>query len=621
MKNRTSFRASLILSCAIAVAALFVDLNLGGGVASGVLYILSIVILAFGANRGPILAMAVACSLLTGIGFLFSQSGDETWIALTNRGLALFAIWATAILALIYKRQETKSIEAEHRYQAVFHQTFDLMAVLRPSGAIEEINETMRASGPAQVGRLEETTIWDAMPWDAEGRERLRHGVTAAASGDFFRDEFRIHRPNGDDMVVDLSLKPVRNPAGEVDLVILEARDVTEHKRDQELLIRGQKMEILGQFASGIAHDFNNLLTVIAGNLELAERRIKDDDAITDRIGKAVQAVFKGRALTDRILTFARKQELEPRPVQVKALIAEAVDLSRSGLDENTSIESEIAPDLWPCWADPAQLQTALFNLLINARDAMPNGGRVTIRGSNYTKRSQGQAEPTNLPNGDFVLLSVSDQGEGIPRKILPKITEPFFTTKEPGSGSGLGLSMVADFIEQSGGDLKIDSAEGRGATVSLYLPRARQAVVTTPHWNESAGSGGDGHILVVEDDPDVRETAVSMLSDLGYRVEEAADGEEALQLLREDRGFDLLLTDLKMPGDKDGRELARLSRAISPNLAVLYSSGNPEMAAEVRSEKGGPHEFIGKPYHYAELAQKAEGLLARVQEKRRMPS
>jgi PAS domain S-box-containing protein len=509
------------------------------------------------------------------------------------------------------ERVEEELEEAEHRYRGFFNQTFQLVAVLQPSGMVEELNETMLGIIPSGAREIVGVEVWDLPLWSDAGREHLRSAVAAAASGNFFRNEFRIKPASGDEMIVDLSLKPVRSGLGQVDLIILEARDITQHVREHALLMQAQKMEVLGRFASGITHDFNNLLTVIAGNLELVERRTRDDESVTARIERALNAVFHGRDLTDRILTFARKQQLEPRPVDCRALIGEVLDLAKSGLDEDTFVDSSVAPDLWPCWADSAQLQTALLNLIINARDAMPNGGRVTVRASNVVLPLEGYEGRPDLKDGDYVALSVADEGEGIPADIVEKVTEPFFSTKGPGEGSGLGLSMVHGFAKQSGGDLMISSAEGEGTTVSLYLPRSLQPVEARMQNGDAVPCFGDKRILVVEDDPEVRATAASMLSDLGYGVEATSNSDAALGLLHDGRKVDLLLTDVVMPGEKDGWELGRCARSILPDIKILYSSAHSHKATDIGALRTSHEDFIPKPYHYAELARKTQRLLS----------
>lgn len=639
----------LIVSLVVAGVIFVFDVMVGARFAAAIAYVGLVLI--SGASTRPSFAywLAALGTVLIIAGQLVSLANFAT-SELVNRGLALLVVWITAFLlsrrirmaqelkeahaklrdqrdrsastasravqALRSERSDRARIEeeleeTEQRYRAVFNQTYQYTAVLNPHGAIEEVNETMRGLGLPHGADIFRLPVWELPLWEGDSRERLREAVSIAEVGDFVRDEFHIQQPDGAGIIVDLSLKPIRNSMGLIDLIILEARDVTQHKRDQSRVIQTQKMEVLGQFASGIAHDFNNLLTVIAGNLELAGRRVKHDEVAAKRIAKAVNAAFQGRSLTDRILAFARKKQLEPGPVNVKALIEETTGLSRSGLDDNTAVESDIAPGIWFCWTDPAQLQTALLNLLINARDAMPNGGQIVVRARNMTLGPEHRRNRPDLADGDYVVISVHDEGDGIPANILDRVTDPFFTTKGPGSGSGLGLSMIADFVDQSEGELKIESTKGLGTTVSLNLPRSHQPPESSEQSGETAASRGEGRILVVEDDSEVRDTAVSMLSDLGYRVTEASDGEEALSILRGGDVFDLLLTDVMMPGDLDGRQLGRLARDILPKLSILYSSADSGIAAELRSDDGLPEGLIGKPYRYAELAQKVEDLLS----------
>lgn len=637
----------LAISLLIAAAMFAFDLLVPSSIAAAVLYV-GLVLMALGSNWPPYAFFLAGLATVLAVAGYFLSVGNGSEAALLNRALALAVIWVTTVLcyrrtrimnsleiaraelkdqadkadatavqatkALNSQREERARIqqelhETEQRYQSYFNQTFQLAAVLEPSGIVEEANETLLMVAGLRQSEISGKAIWTLPVWGEAARDRLRVAVIEATSGNFFRDEIQFQRKTRDGMVVDLSIKPVRSPSGEVQLLILEARDITQHKRDQALLMQAQKMEILGKFSSGIAHDFNNLLTVIAGNLELMEHRAKDNPAFTRRIAKSVNAVFQGRALTERILAFARKQQLEPRPVDLRILVGEAIELSKSGLDENTEIYNEISPDLWSCWVDPAQLQSALLNLLINACDAMPQGGRITVCVSNFTERPGQQLD---LPDGDYVVLSVTDEGEGISAEILENVTDPFFTTKGPSGGSGLGLSMVHGFTKQSGGDLMISSSEGRGTTISLFLPRSlEEAAGLMDQRPETAVSRGEGRVLVVEDEPEALEITVRMLSDLGYQVEEASNSDEALALLRRGKHFDLLLTDIMMPGDKDGRDLGRLARSISPNLKVLYFSANPEKLAEIRAAQGAHEDIIPKPYHFRELAQKAEGLLS----------
>ncbi len=636
----------LAISLSVAAAVFAFDLLVPSSIAAAVPYV-GLVLMALASNSPPYAFFLASLATVLAVAGYFLSVGNGSEAALLNRALALAVIWLTAALcyrqtrtmnslevdraelkdqvdkavasavqatkALNSEREERALIqqelhETEQRYQSYFEQTFQLAAVLEPSGIVEEVNETLLMVAGLPQSEISGKAIWTLPVWGEAARDHLRAAVMEATSGNFFRDEIQFERKTGNGMVVDLSIKPVRSPSGEVQLLILEARDITQQKRDQALLMQAQKMEILGKFSSGIAHDFNNLLTVIAGNLELMERRAKDNPAFTRRIAKSVNAVFQGRALTERILAFARKQQLDPRPVDLRILVGEAIELSKSGLDENTEIYNEISPDLWSCWVDPAQLQSALLNLLINACDAMPQGGRITVCVSNFTERPGQQLD---LLDGDYVVLSVTDEGEGIPAEILENVTDPFFTTKGA-DGSGLGLSMVHGFTKQSGGDLMISSSEGRGTTISLFLPRSlEEAAGLMDQGPETAVSRGEGRVLVVEDEPGALEITVSMLSDLGYQVEEASNSDEALALLRRGKHFDLLLTDIMMPGDKDGRDLGRLARSISPNLKVLYSSANPEKLAEIRAAQDDHEDIIPKPYHFRELAQKAEGLLS----------
>lgn len=658
MRKRPVDPQLIFLSLVVAGAVFVLDLLVEPHIAAPVAYV-GLILMCRGSTRPDFALWLGGLATVLTVGAHFLESVHDSFEDVADRGLALGVIWLTAVLcsrgvktnneleearaklkekwgrAVTLARQARSSLhsertdrervedaleEAEHRYRGFFNQTFQLAAVLDPSGAVEEANETLLLAGNVQAAEITGRPVWALPIWRGEAPVRLRRGVAEAAAGNFYRDELEVSRAGGNGMVVDLSLKPIRDASGQVDLLILEARDVTQHKRDQEMLMQAQKMEVLGQLASGISHDFNNLLTVIGGNLELVGRRLKGNEVASARLDKALNAVFQGRELTDQMLAFARKQNLSPQTVDLNGLIIETAELFRRGLDENSAVQTDLATDLWFCRIDPAQFQMALLSILINARDAMPNGGRITIHRSNLTLRP-GDARPApDMADGQYVVLSVADEGEGIPAEVLDKVTEPFFTTKRPGKGTGLGLSMVYGLMKSSGGDLRIESDHGLGTKVSLYLPRSLEAPsepISEPEPSVSKDRSKDrskdgGRVLVVEDEPEARDVAVSMLSDLGYDVEKVGDAKAALELLRAGRPFDLMVTDIMMPGDTDGTALGRLARSLRPDLKILYTSGNPRKVAQICGPGSVREDFVPKPYRYGELVRQAEKLLAR---------
>ncbi len=348
--------------------------------------------------------------------------------------------------------------------------------------------------------------------------------------------------------------------------------DVTEQRRTEEALKRSQRLEAIGQLTGGVAHDFNNLLAVILGNIELLEDQIGENQllATIDR------AANRGADLTQRLLAFARQQTLQPQAIDLNELLPDLVDLLQSTLGEQVGISIHLPRDLWPVTADPSQLENAVLNLSINARDAMPGGGTLEIRCENVEVQDDTGRVGDELPAGDYVQISVRDDGTGMPEHILEHAFEPFFTTKELAHGSGLGLSMVYGFAHQTGGTAAIDSVPGEGTEVRMLLPVADvSAELEEEMHDDDLKRGQDEGILVLEDDPDVREYTVTALKNLGYRVLEAADADAAMQMVdAEADTLDLLLCDVVLPGSVSGPEFAAKARDRHPDLKFVFMSG-----------------------------------------------
>jgi PAS domain S-box-containing protein len=382
------------------------------------------------------------------------------------------------------------------------------------------------------------------------------------------------------------------------------AAEIAERQRTEEALRQSQKLEAIGQLTSGVAHDFNNLLTGVLGNLELLERRLKSEGSLR-RLRSARAAAERGARLTHQLLAFSRKQRLAPTPLDLNRLVSEASDLLFRTIGATVRIETVLTEGLWPALVDPTQIELVLLNLAINARDAMPAGGRLTIRTANVSRSEM----PPDLRPGDYVLISVADSGEGMTEEVLSKAVEPFFTTKEIGKGSGLGLSMVHGVATQSGGGLRIDSRVGRGTTVNVYLPRARRPSAIARERETSSATVHEGAtILVVDDDPDVREVAVSSLESCGYRLLAAENGLAALDVLAGDERVDLLLVDMAMPG-MNGVEVIRRARERRPGLRALLVSGYADIAAFSPAEGD---LVLQKPYRLARLADSVAEALRR---------
>ncbi len=382
-------------------------------------------------------------------------------------------------------------------------------------------------------------------------------------------------------------------------------RDVTAQREAEAQLHQAQKMESVGQLTGGIAHDFNNLLTVVIGSLDSAADRVQSD--VRPSIDSALRAAERGATLIRQMLAFSRRQTLIPEALDLNDLAAGMADLLRRTLGEQIDIEMRLSPELWPTLADKGQVESALLNLSINSRDAMPDGGKLTIETTNTRLDPEYAAHNADVTAGDYVVLAVTDTGGGMSPEVLARAFEPFFTTKGIGKGSGLGLSMIYGFAKQSGGHLKIYSEVGHGTTVRLYLPRqlSAAAAVAAPMAGASDHPRGGETILVVEDDPMVRNFVVLQLRDLGYGVLEAVDGPAAEKLLNDGASIDLLFTDVVMPGGMTGRQLVEKVRQRRPGLRTLYTSGYTEDSIVNHGKLDAGVHFLSKPFRRQELAVK----------------
>ena len=363
----------------------------------------------------------------------------------------------------------------------------------------------------------------------------------------------------------------------------------------------------VGQLTGGVAHDFNNLLTVVVGNLDLLLDLISDNTKFKKPIDTALRAALRGRDLTQRLLAFSRTQLLAPKPMEVNECVSTVAGLMRRTLGEDVEIETVLADGLWQAMADESQLENVLLNLALNSRDAMPEGGGLTIETANSHLDQEVAERESEVSAGDYVMITVSDTGMGMAPEIVRRCFEPFFTTKEIGQGSGLGLSMVYGFIKQSGGHVAIDSEPGRGTAVKLYLPRA---AVTEPRdfvpgtARQTTLPTGDETIFVVEDDADVRAFVCAILKDLGYHVLEAADGPSAVAVMEDNSAIDLLLTDTVLPGGMSGGNIAEEFNKRYPNGLVLYTSVYDEDDIVRRGRWDRGTRLLAKPYRAESLAQ-----------------
>ena len=375
----------------------------------------------------------------------------------------------------------------------------------------------------------------------------------------------------------------------------------TQRHRSQEQLAHAQRLDAVGQLTGGVAHDFNNLLTVISGNLQLLEAQLPPGGEEGEVIASALRAVGRGAELTRKLLAFARRQRLSPRAIAPQQLLADVGLMLRRTLGEQVDLSIQCAADVGAVYADPAQLDTALVNLALNARDAMPRGGRLEISVRRETFEA---AEDVDTRPGDYVVFAVADTGLGMSPEVQARAFEPFFTTKEHGKGSGLGLSMVYGFVKQSGGRLAVDSRLGYGTRIELFLPGAASPDGAAPVASSGAAQRGNERVLVVEDEPEVRGIALAFLRSLGYATVAAANADDALALLRADAAIDVLFSDVVLGSGANGGELARAAQGLRPGLPVLLTSGYERPDGNGGELPGAEFPLLRKPYRREELAE-----------------
>ena len=526
-------------------------------------------------------------------------AGAAAALALALGGMVIALLWRSVRRlqheAALREHLVEDLREAQERNRAVFEQSGDYLFLIDchdPDDCVyAEVNaETARLLGrPAEEIRGKRPREVAGEQRGARAQRQFRRCVDLGAPLRY-ENEFRT----GDERrVLDVLLMPLRDRDGRVTRLLGSARDITEQRRAEEALRQSQKLEAIGQLTGGVAHDFNNLLQVVIGNLELVAGEVDDPDQ-RRRLETARAAARRGQALTRQLLAFARRETIEPRAVAVPRTLRRLAPVLRASSGETIAIGFELPDALWPVKVDPAQLENAILNLAVNARDAMPGGGRIVIAARNVPAGSPGL--PAELAAGDYVAIAVRDDGSGIPPELLDKVFQPFFTTKPAGKGTGLGLSSVYGMARQAGGTASLESTVGIGTTVTLHLPRAADA--PSEPASDAPVIGGREEILLVEDDRDVRAATADLLRGLGYAVTVRADGPSALAALESDLPTDLLLTDVVMPGGLDGIELAKRARRLRPGIAVLIASGHG-------GDQPGADEFvrIDKPFERSTLA------------------
>jgi PAS domain S-box-containing protein len=543
-------------------------------------------------------------------------------IAVSLSGLAILGLAAQLAMMVMANRQlehevmdrqaaEAAQRDSEARYQAIFANSTDMLSVIDVSPRGEFHIAAINPAYEKALGARNEAVRGLELHQIARGpqlKALVAHLQRVIESGAPAYTRDRINLPGGQ-RIWESIMVPVRGADGRVERVVGSARDVTDREQAQERLRQAQRMEAVGHLTGGVAHDFNNILQVIRGNLELIAAKVKDAEA-SQRITNALHGADRAAALTRQLLAFARRQPLEPRVVNLGRQVTDMAEMLRRTLGESIEVETVIAGGLWNTLADPTQVESAVLNLALNARDAMPDGGRLTIEITNAVLDEAYVRQQPDLERGQYVLLAVSDTGHGMARETLSKVFEPFFTTKGEEKGTGLGLSMVYGFVRQSNGHVQIYSEPDQGTTVKIYLPRSRQAASAIEPANIGPSSGRSEVILVVEDDDLVRASAVGLLRDLGYACLHASDGAAALELLTSGAKVDLLFTDVVMPGPVKSRDLAREAQRLRPGLPVLFTSGYTENAIVHQGRLDEGVQLLSKPYTREDLARRIRGLL-----------
>ena len=418
-----------------------------------------------------------------------------------------------------------------------------------------------------------------------------------------FQMEKRYIRKDGTIVPILLSVALVRDSEGRPLYTVSQILDLTQQKEMDQKLFQAQKMEAIGQLTGGLAHDFNNLLAIILGNLQLLDKTLAGNDAALVRTGNAMDAAHRGAQLTQRLLAYSRRQILKGEVCNPNDHIHDMQELLSGSIGEAITMETQLSDDSWLVNVDSNQFETAILNLALNARDAMPDGGRLIIKTENVTLGADYTGAHPDVEPGQYVAISVTDTGFGMPEDVVAQVFEPFFTTKDVGVGTGLGLSMVFGFSKQSLGHIDLQSTEGQGTTVTMYLPREineHSADRLKRSTERGDDPGGSETVLVVEDNDGVRDVSVSMLDQLGYTIVQAKSGVEALNVLSERDDIALVFTDIVMPEHVSGSELAAKALEIQPDMAFVFTSGFVDGAAMPQIQGTA---FLSKPFSISDLA------------------
>jgi PAS domain S-box-containing protein len=497
----------------------------------------------------------------------------------------------------VTKQRERDLFESERNFRLLVEGVTDYaLYMLDPTGTITSWNiggQRIKGYSPDEIlGQHFSCFYTEADRANGKPRRALR---TAEEHGRYEEEGWRV-RKDGTFFWASVVIDPIREN-GELVGFAKITRDITERREAQlkleqmqQQLAQSQKLDALGQLTGGVAHDFNNLLMIVSGSLHALRKGIDHDPKLQRALSAIEAATKRGAALTSQLLTFARRQSLNPQAIDVTERINAVREVLDTGVGSAVGLQFDISRRVGPVMVDVAEFETALVNLVINARDAMPNGGTITVAAHNATLSDEAHA-------GEYVAISVEDTGSGIAPDVLSKIFDPFFTTKPIGKGTGLGLSQVHGFAHQAGGTVKVASELGKGTTITILLPR-KDVGLHVESMNV-AQAGGSGTVLLVEDNPDVATASTNLLEQLGYTVRRVANAEAALREIELD-GIDLVFSDIVMPGEMDGLSFARHLKAIRPKMPILLATGYSEAAVDVRDE----FPILRKPYEIHQLSQ-----------------
>lgn len=505
------------------------------------------------------------------------------------------------------KQAERKALEGEKQIRDILNNIVDATLTINEQGIIESFNPSAESTFGYSSAEILGQNI--ACLMSETDQERLDSYINLHLEPDHSKVvgqgpcELLLLRKDGGTFPGELVIGLIRYRTSCT--FICTFRDITDRKNAERKLRQAQKFDAIGRLTSGIAHDFNNLLAIILGNLQLLEQSLPDDASEQKRVRTAVNATQRGAALTSRLLAFARQSALEPTVVNLTDLVSEMTELLKRTLLKTISTEFVLPDDIWLTRVDPGQLENVVVNLVVNARDAMPEGGKLSIEIANQHINLNDAADFPGLSAGDYVTLAISDNGCGMAPKVLERVFEPFFTTKEKSKGTGLGLAMAYGFVKQSKGSIDIDTEVGRGTTVTLYFPRTESAQIKTRTRVDPSKTLPVGHerILVVEDEADVREVATAMLGQLGYQVFSAENGPAALVVLQSQPDIDLVFTDMVMPNGMTGVDLANAVQHSYPNMKALLASGYAREVLLARNESLQYSNILQKPYTRQALA------------------